>query len=338
MLKGKSWSEGVRRTLTWLDGKLAYEQAREVLAVLSGVEVSGSSNWRIAQASGEAIQATLATEVEQQKAQAREWSTPGGPSSRKERMGLSMDGAMLNIRDEGWKEFKISVIGYIKQREEADVLTGDISSYGHIVQPSYMAHLGGPEVFGWKTWAEAQRRGWNKARDSVVIGDGAPWIWNQKAEHFHDSVGIVDWYHANEHLGQAKQALYPDEGVAASRWLNRQKRDLYLGHAWQVANRMETAAAQVADPEQAEMLRTTAGYFKNNRDRMHYQDYRIDGWPIGSGSIESAAKQFKSRVTGPGMLWGRSGADNILAICCVALTSRERFNAVWDKACSLPPN
>jgi hypothetical protein len=328
----------LKRILTWLNGKLPYAQASEVVAELRGISVPVSSNWRIGQASGQAIQKVLEAEVEQEKAQAREWSTPGGPSRRTERMGISMDGAMINIRDEGWKEFKLSVVGQIECREEKDVLTGDLSHYGHIVKPSYVAHLGGPEEFGWRAWAEAQRRGWNKARDSVVIGDGAVWIWNQKAEHFHDSVGIVDWYHATEHLGQAKQAIYPDEGAGATRWLNLQERDLYLGHTWQVAKRIETAAAQVAEPERAAELRTTAGYFKNNRDRMQYQDFRMDGWPIGSGTIESTAKQYKLRVTGPGMRWSRSVAINILAICSVALTSRERFKSVWDQASSLPQN
>lgn len=295
-----------------------------------------SSNWRIGQASGQAIQTVLKAEVERQKA--REWSTPGGPSAIKGRMGLSIDGAMINIRREGWKEFKIGAVGDIEQREERDELTGDIGHYGHIVQTSYVAHLGGPQEFGWKVWAEAQRRGWHNARDTGVIGDGAVWIWNLKAEHFHDSVGIVDWYHALEHLGQAKQALFPTESVGATRWINVQELDFYLGHAWQVAKRIETDAAKVDDPERAEVLRLSAGYFKNNRDRMHYQDFRIDGWPIGSGVIESAAKQFKSRVTGPGMRWCRDGADNMLAICSVALTSRDRFDQIWDQLLALPQN
>jgi len=72
---------------------------------------------------------------------------------------------------------------------------------GHAVQNTYVAHLGGPEVFGQKVWAEAQRRQWTQAWDTEVLGDGAPWIWNLADDHFYASLRVVDWYHATEHLG-----------------------------------------------------------------------------------------------------------------------------------------
>jgi len=326
-------------TLTWLDGRLPYEVACEVLAEVGGVQVSTSSNWRIGQRWGGAFQAALAAEEVAMKAQAREWSTPGGRPDPEQRMGLAMDGAMLHLRGEGWKEFKAGVVFDLERREQRDPQTGEMETYGHAVHNSYVAHLGGPEAFGWKIWTEAQRRGWNRACDTEVIGDGAAWIWNLYAEHFHTSLAVVDWYHATEHLGKAAQALYPEGGAASTRWYNAQKTRLYQGHAEAIARDLAASARRESDPDRATILSTNAGYFKNNRDRMQYQDYRIEGWPIGSGMVESEAKQLKARVTGPGMRWSRPGADNILAICGIVLTGRQRFDQLWTTAyANLPPS
>jgi hypothetical protein len=56
--------------------------------------------------------------------------------------------------------------------------TGELVVVGEAEQTSYVAHLGGREAFGELMWAEARRRGWLRARDSQVLGDGALWIWN----------------------------------------------------------------------------------------------------------------------------------------------------------------
>ena len=72
---------------------------------------------------------------------------------------------------------------------------------------------------------------------------------------------------------------------------------------------------------------------------MQYQDCRDAGWPIGSGMVESGAKQFKARGTGPGMRWRRPGAQRVLAVRSAFLTGPDRFDVLWDRAyTNSPPN
>ena len=336
-LHGQRWSPYLMRTVTWLAGHLPYGRVQEVLAELSGVEVSSTSAWRIGQQYGEALQTVLAAEETEIKAQSREWSTPGKRTTPRERMGVAMDGAMMNIRDEGWKEFKVGTVFEIEPRQQCDPQTGACEMYGHAINISYVAHLGGPEDFGWKVWTEAHRRGWQRAWDSQVLGDGAVWIWNLHQEHFHTSLGVVDWYHATGHLSCAQHTLYPEGGSAATCWYNRQKEALYQGHADQIAREISQRAAQEDNPDREAEIKKEAGYFKNNHERMQYRDYRLEGWPIGSGMVESGAKQFKTRVTGPGMRWGREGAQNILAVRGAVLTGRERFDSLWARAYTNSP-
>jgi hypothetical protein len=69
---------------------------------------------------------------------------------------------------------------------------------------------------------------------------------------------------------------------------------------------------------------------------MQYLECRENAWPIGSGSIESGAKQFQSRLTGPGMRWSRSGADRMLALRSSILS--HSFDQHWQRLSISPPN
>jgi len=325
--------------MTRLAGRLPYAEARQVLAEVGGVALAKSSVWRVAQRCGAEIGAQIATQEAEQKATARAWSTPEGQNEARRRMGIALDGAMVNIREEGWKELKLACVFEVQPRREKDERTGDEGEYGHAVQQSYVAHLGGPEPFGWLAWGEAQRRGWHQAGDTQMVADGAHWIWNLHTEHFHDSVGVVDWYHAVEHLAHAKELMYPQAGSAADRWYKQACETLFLGHAERIAKDLTTAAQESDTSEVARALRTEAGYFAHNRDRMQYLDLQNAGWLIGSGPVESGAKQLKARFSGPGMRWSRQGAVNLLPVRAAMMTSRDRFDALWTRAVrNSPPN
>jgi hypothetical protein len=57
--------------------------------------------------------------------------------------------------------------------------------------------------------------------------------------------------------------------------------------------------------------------------------------PISRGMVESGAKQFKARFSGPGMRWSRQGAENLLPVRAAVLSGR--FDQMWDAAKNLPP-
>jgi hypothetical protein len=135
----------------------------------------------------------------------------------------------------------------------------------------------------------------------------------------------VDWYHAKQHLVAAARCHKGDSPPAYQRWLNSRETMLYQGHAERIANELEQAAGE--KPDVAEQLRREAGYFRQNQHRMNYLEMRENDWPIGSGMVESAGKQFKTRFCGPGMRWSRSGAQNLLPIRCAILSGR--FNDLW---------
>ena len=110
------------------------------------------------------------------------------------------------------------------------------------------------------------------------------------------------------------------------------------GHTRRVAKSLNAAAEQSDVPGDTKALRTAAGYFGHNHDRMQYQGFRDDGWPIGSGTIERGAKQFKMRFSGPGMRWSRQSAENLLLVGAAVMTSRERLDDVWARTYRYSPS
>ena len=64
----------------------------------------------------------------------------------------------------------------------------------------------------------ARQSGLEQARQIVVLGDGAPWIWKLACEHFPEAVQIVDLYHAQEHVWQVARAVYGPQTEAAAAW------------------------------------------------------------------------------------------------------------------------
>lgn len=333
-MAGERWSDGLRQLAVWLDGLLTFEHTESVLAQVGQLTMSDSTAWRQAQACGaraqalEAVQRAAAAAVPD-----RQQIVPGeAPSS--ERLALAMDGGMLPVRGEGWKELKVGGIGRIVLQPARDPVTGDVLELARTVENRYVAHLGGPATFGQQVWAAAKVRGLSQAADTVVLGDGAPWIWNLAGEHFYDSVQIVDWYHAKEHLSQAANLKHGEGTPEAKHWLKEQETILFEGHAERVADCINHHTK--AKRKVAKELRGHAGYFRDNQRRMQYLERREDDYPIGSGLAESGCKQFRTRFVGSGMRWSRTGAEHLLPVRA-AIMSR-RFDAFWSSLQAAPLN
>jgi len=67
---------------------------------------------------------------------------------------------------------------------------------------TYLATLAPVEQFAPLVHAEARRRGSEHIRQLVVLGDGAPWIWNLAGQRLPAATQIVDHCHAREHLAR----------------------------------------------------------------------------------------------------------------------------------------
>ena len=311
---------------------MEFEDAAEILDRIGQIAISDSSVWRRVQVWGQRGQALETAQRAAATALPARQEIVAGEAGQPQDLGVAMDGAKVNIRGEGWKELKVGCVFEIEVKPTRDPQTGDLIDLAHATHNSYVAHLGGPEVFGQLVWAAARRRDWTQARDTIALGDGAPWIWNLIKEHFYDSRQGVDWYHATQHLWQVAYLLHGEGTAAAKRWFKDYETPLFEGHA----NRLAQWFCHLAEthPAVAPALRAEANHFSENQRRMQYLELREDGFPIGSGMVESACKQFRARFNGSGMRWSRPGLERLLPVRA-AVMGRTFDN--WWKATYKPP-
>jgi hypothetical protein len=303
----------------------SFARAGGLLGLLAGLEVGPETVRHHAERRGAALEAAQRAEAAAVEAE-REPAGPVEPAPGT--LLVEADGVMIRELD-GWREAKVGLVAG---------LVG-----GRATAASYVAAREGPEAFGPRLLAEAARRGarevvgWEPAPGDdpaaprvpplavlpavVVLGDGAPWIWNLAAEHFGRRTEIVDFFHAAEHAWAAAKALHGEGRPEAAAWADARLTELSARGAGPVLAALE--AAEPPDAEAAEALRKERGYFRANAARMAYPEFRARGLPIGSGPVESAARHVvQRRLKVAGARWSDPGAQAMLALCAHLASDR----------------
>lgn len=215
---------------------------------------------------------------------------------------MSADGVMVHS-DGAWTEMKC-----------ASFLSEE---YGR----STIATMEKSEKFGELLYLEAIRRGLRRADKVVFVADGAVWIWNLVAHHFPEAVEIVDWYHAIEHLWNVANAWYGQGSKKAKSWVKRNKARLMEDGVDRVISSIKQWKPKTED--HVKIKRENMHYFSVNAHRMMYATFKENGYYIGSGSVESACKQYgQGRLKGAGMRWKKPGIEAIAHLRSAVLNKR----------------
>lgn len=236
------------------------------------------------------------------------WSVPLGLVNP-QRLYVAVDGTTIHLED-GWREVKC-VICYWE--DEAGNR-----------QARYMARLETAEEFRGFVWALACQCGLESAREVVLLGDGAAWIWEQIAPILGEkTICITDWYHVTEHLWDCGRALYGEGSEATEAWVEGYKSLLWKGQASAalLALEQEKRKHRGAKREAVEGLMT---YLTNQGQRLAYNRFRKRDLDIGSGRVEAMCKQVGVRMKRAGMCWSAEGAQAALSLRSVWL------NGQWD--------
>jgi len=244
------------------------------------------------------------------------------PQPDSEVMAVSMDGAMVNIRGEGWKEVKTVCVSAVDRVTDAETGQIEVRLRNH----SYRSGLWEAKEFVNHQWAEGCRRGLERASQIVSVNDGALWIWLIVQMCWAPCVEILDWWHAVGKLWEVARALWDKDEAAAAGWMEQQKSRLWHSQLRQVIRAIRQLCPR-GDPL-PDKVRVGVGYLFNYRWRMRYQQFREAGYPLGSGAVESACKVvMQERMKQAGMRWSREGAQAMLALRSVLLS--QRWDEVW---------
>ncbi len=93
------------------------------------------------------------------------------------RLYIAADGTTVHETD-SWHESKIGVIYSEDERKDR--------------KSCYVGRFDNSETFGWHLWLESCRCGLRQADEVIFLGDGAPWIRNERRKHFGRSTFIIE--------------------------------------------------------------------------------------------------------------------------------------------------
>ena len=349
-LRADHWSEGAARVATRHGLRApSFEQAAEEYSDAVGGTMSGSSLRRITLGVGEEIAEWKAAEAERASAPAQRGEDPRCRRVAMQELirgqaNVSTDGTMIRLRDEGWKEVKMSAISQVGVQPPAAQPASSTQRFGsepehrcrsrreedpqvHLTAHSYCAGLWDADELGRHQYAEGLRRGIDQVERLSSVNDGAPWIERITLTNFPEAVQIVDWSHASGRLWAVGQAAYGEGSEKTKAWVEANLDALWAGQGWAVVGALH--ALRVDQSSVPDEVRQAPGYFESNLARMRYEQFRAQGYPIGSGTVESGGKNVVHlRMRRPGRGWSRNNAQAMLA--GLSELHSGRFDHAWQ--------
>ena len=179
-------------------------------------------------------------------------------------------------------------------------------------------------AFAARVLREAARRRFCDAPRRVIIGDGAPWIWNTAHELFPGAIQIVDRFHVKETLHRTAHSIFGTDNAQSQAWACARCTELDEGKLRSIVHALRPHLKSC--PAAAKCLI----YIYRNRRRLRYPKFRAQGLCTSSGVVEAGCKvSIGTRLKRAGMHWTLNGANAIIALRCCHLSGRsEDF---WER-------
>lgn len=307
---------------------MPFAPAAQMLAHFTPVATSEPTARRLTERAGaayEAVQTAEAVTIREELP-----AVPAGPAVQQ----LSVDGAMVPLVHGEWAEVKTLALGTVQER----VWERDHWQV-HATDLSYFSRLTDRETFADQALVELHRRGTETAGTVCAVVDGAEWEQRFIDLHRSDAVRIPGtrlrvFPHAAEHVSKAAHAVYGPGTMAATTWLETQVHPLKQGDPQKVLAALRALEGEIPvekSAEQRQTIRTTlaesVAYLEKRIEQIQYATFQRQGYPIGSGSVESANKLVvEARLKGAGMRWSRGQVNPMLALRTIAWSDR------WEEA------
>ncbi len=333
-LRWGSLSPAVVRMTGLVAARVSFVESAELLWELAGVRVEAKHVERAAEALGAEIAQDERQVVDEPKA--HEVLPPT--------LYLGMDGTGVPMRNEELegragkqeegkpktREAKLCTIWSAEARDDKGIPMRDRGSVSYSAAIESAATRDTDKVlsdFALRVEREARRRGFLRARRSVVLGDGAPWIWKLSAELFPGAIEILDRFHAKEHLSAVATAIWGPQSDLGRHWLTKRYDELDDGHVDALLSALQVHAATNDE------ARKCIGYLQVNRARMRYPLFRAAGLCTSTGVLEAGCGvAIGARLKRSGMHWTVRGANAIMALRALILSNR--FQDFWNRRAS----
>ena len=165
------------------------------------------------------------------------------------------------------------------------------------------------------------------AADATVLDDGAGWIWDLAEVILPRAEGVLDVFHAVEHIGDATKAVWADAAAATPR-REAGVAALLAGGKPGVDRWIAGLFAELPEGCDGEPLRALSAYLASHPSRLGDADRPSRGRSIGSGMVEGAIKQlFNRRMKRAG---ARRRAEHVGPLVeLIALVDQPEWHHLW---------
>lgn len=324
-----SLSPALTRMIGLVGAMVSFEEGAELLGELAGVRVNAKQVERTAEALGQEI-----------AADERQRLDPVPTAQIPPTLYLGLDGTGIPMRAAALagrpgkqpdgsaktREVKLCTVWSAEGRDADGTPVRDAGSitYSAAIESAASRDTDlTPSAFAQRVMREAIRRGFARAPRSVVLGDGALWIWNLADEYFPNALQIVDRFHVKQHLSEVAKAIYGTGSDLAPEWARQRHEELDAGHIDHLI------AALTLHDKSCQAAGQCIDYLQNNRARMRYHEFRAQGLCTSTGVVEAGCKYaIGTRLKRAGMHWTLSGANAIIALRCCKLSGR--FADFWE--------
>lgn len=288
-----------------------YQEAKKDLEHYLGIKISESLIVEITEDVGQQL---YQKELKQASSIIEDYEEhiPDVKQTEKENCTLCIlgDGSMVSILEEQgavWRENKLGLV--FKDNKTLERIDGK----NIITEKEYVSHLGGTEKFKSLLFKAAINKGYGTTTNVVFLGDGAQWLWNICDELFPDAVQILDYYHLKENVYGFAEYLHPNNEDQREQWSENILNEIEKGNVDEVIENLpENIDIEDDNNQYVPNLRT---YLQNNKDRINYEEYRDQGFYIGSGAVESGHKKvIQQRLKQPGMHWDKDNCQSVASL------------------------
>lgn len=287
---------------------------------------------RLAEFCGLSVSDTSVRELSQQTgAQMLDWqrSEPQAVREFREADGdveFTTDGTSVNTT-EGWREMKVGIFSKRERGQSATPEEWDTRTLPAPTSRIAFAAIEASEEFGtrWKAWRK--RLGLLDASGVTVLADGAKWIWEESRKHLTHAEGVLDVYHALQHVAALGQSLYPDDQQAQA-WIDHARQTL-LSEGWTGIESLTQTLSADQTAQHAADIQTLLNYLAPHQHHLNYAGRLATGQSIGSGQVEGACKNLIGRRLKANSARWRTRRVNRMAGLCSLMYSNQ-WHTYWN--------
>jgi hypothetical protein len=241
-----------------------------------------------------------------------------------------MDAGKVNTRD-GWRDVKI---GLFCKRELGASATPEQWDQRTLPAPmirTVRAAIQGCDEFGTRLREESDRLGVTSDNDVTVLGDGAEWIWNRAADHWPQAAGVLDVYHALEHVSDAVKGVFGEATEVTNAQTKTGRAALLADGKLGLERWLANVFATVPESCCADPLIALAAYVAKHPSRLNYAERLAGGRSIGSGAVEGTIKQeVNLRLKRTGARWRIEHVGPLVELR--ALSHTPDWQTLWTAA------